>query len=333
VVAPQILALIAISLVSFAGSVEAQSASPAPAPTASPQIAPVWHNPVGTRYSIFDPCGGPKELLNKINPSPCVLISGQAMLAGGYTNVTTNGSVSVTGPLQRGINLPISGNASIYPNLLFAFGVSPTSQLQISLPSSVNINTQRLGTTNASSDTAFDYKQFVYFNPTKYTLLALDAGYTAPTGDSLGPQYRGELLIEQPFTQNVGLGVVYTVQDTPQLTGVGTTQRVGSDPLVIYISYSAVASPLAVFPIVEHNFSPNRTIVLGDVCYLIGREFLVSVEYGGLGVSAAASGPIAHAFTFTSNASPRIFGVTLYGLIGQSNLPPALPQAAPSPTP
>jgi hypothetical protein len=124
--------------------------SPTPPASPAPQSAPVWHNPVGTRYSIFDPCGGAKELLNKINPSPCVLISGQAMVAGGYSNVITNGSVSVTGPIRNGINLPISGNANIYPNLLMAFGVSPSSQLQISLPSSVNINTQRFGTANAS---------------------------------------------------------------------------------------------------------------------------------------------------------------------------------------
>jgi hypothetical protein len=311
----------------------AQAASPTPPASPAPQSAPVWNNPVGTRYAIFDPCGGPKELLNKINPSPCVLISGQAMVAGGYSNVSTNGSISVKGPLQHSINLPISGNANIYPNLLMAFGVSPTSQLQISLPSSVNINTQRLGGTNASSDTAFDYKQLVYFSQTKYTLVALDAGYTAPTGDSLGPQYRGELLFEQPFTANVALGGVYTDQDTPQLTGIGTTQRVGSDPLVIYIAYSAAASPLGIFPIVEHNFNPNRTVVLGDVCYLVGRQFLVSVEYGGLGVSAAATGPIAHVFTFAANANPRIFGVTLYGLIGQSNLPPAPPAPAPTATP
>jgi hypothetical protein len=316
-----------------ASIIVAQAASPTPSPTAPAQVQPVWHNPVGTRYSIFDPCGGPKELLNKINPSPCVLISGQAMVAGGYANVSTNGSLSITGPLQRGITLPISGNADIYPNLLMAFGVSPTSQLQISLPSSVNVNTQRFGTTNFSSDTAFDYKQFIYFNPTKFTLAALDFGYTAPTGDSLGPQYRGEFLFEQPFTANIGLGGVYTVQDTPQLTGTGGTERVGSDPLVIYVEYSAAASPLAVFPIVEHNFSPNRTIVLGDVCYLIQRQFLISVEYGGLGVSAAATGPIAHLFTFSANANPRIFGVTLYGLIGQSNLPPAPPSPAPTATP
>jgi hypothetical protein len=35
----------------------------------------VWHNPPNTSYSIFDPCGGPKELLNKFGPTPCVYIA------------------------------------------------------------------------------------------------------------------------------------------------------------------------------------------------------------------------------------------------------------------
>src|SRR5690242_7590306 len=66
------LILATLSMPGLAQATTTPSRSPA-APT-----APVWHNPAGTQYSIFDPCGGPKEILNKIDPSPCVLVVGQS---------------------------------------------------------------------------------------------------------------------------------------------------------------------------------------------------------------------------------------------------------------
>jgi hypothetical protein len=136
----------------------------------------------------------------------------------------------------------------------------------------------------------------------------------------------------QPFNQDIGLGGTWSFQNATQSTALRTTQRVWSDPILLYLSYSPPASPLALFPIVQHNFNPNRTIVLGDVMYLFSRHFLISAEYGGLGYSAAATGPFNHLLTFSATANPRIFGVDLYYLIGESNLPPP-PPPAPAPTP
>src|SRR5215469_14906955 len=79
--------------------------SPTPTESATPQptvSAPIWHNPPNTPYSIFDPCAGPKEIFNKINPSPCVLVLGQAEVAFGYANINVHGNVSAVGPQLQG---------------------------------------------------------------------------------------------------------------------------------------------------------------------------------------------------------------------------------------
>jgi hypothetical protein len=92
----------------------AQSATPSPAPAAT--AAPAWHNPPNTNYSIFDPCGGPKELLNKFGPTPCVYIAGEAMVSAGYSNISAHASITVSrGALAAG--LPLSGNANKAPRI------------------------------------------------------------------------------------------------------------------------------------------------------------------------------------------------------------------------
>lgn len=137
----------------------AQTATPSPSPP--PAAAQVWRNPPSTNLSIFDPCGGPKELLNKFGPTPCVYISGEAMVSAGYSNISAHGSVSASHGAFAA-SLPLSGNASVYPDLLLVFGVSPSSQVQISTPSEVSVNTARFGTFSAASDTSLNYKQRVF---------------------------------------------------------------------------------------------------------------------------------------------------------------------------
>ncbi len=305
----------------------------AASPAASPSPAPVWHNPVGTNFSIFDPCGGPKELLNKINPSPCVLVLGQAQVSIGYANVNTHGTVSVNGP-HNGFDLPISGNANVIPNLLVAFGVSKSSQFQITLPSDVNVSAMRLGSTSATTDTSFYYKQLVYFNPKVFTLAAVNLGYVAPTGTSSSPAYSAELDLSQPLNANVSFGAFWTFKNAATPTGLETTQRGWSDPIGAYVSWSPAQGGFAFFPLVSHEFNPNRTTVILDAAQLLGRRFLINVEYGGLGISAASSGPFGNTFTFAADAYPRIFSVSLYYLAGaESNLPPMPPAPSPTTTP
>lgn len=330
-------ALIAVLLSLGPSGVLAESqAEPSPTPAAtqtmapSSATAPVWHNPPYTNLSIIDPCGGPKELLSKINPSPCVLVEGEALFFAGYANVNTHGNVSVSGP-QSGFELPISGNANIYPNLAMAFGVSATSQIQITMPSDVDVSTQRLGSASAATNTAFNYKQLVYFSQTKFTLAAVDLGYIAPTGNSFGPSYSIQPILFQPLSPDVGIGGAWTFQNSASPVGPGSTQRGWSDPLLLYLSWSPARSSFAFFPVVSHNFNPNRTSIILDGAQLFGRHFLFNVEYGGLGLSAAATGPFNHTFTFAADANPRIFAATIYYLMGESNLPPQQP--APTPTP
>jgi hypothetical protein len=291
-------------------------------------------NPVNTPYSIVDPCGGPKELLSKINPSPCVLVIGEAEVSAGYANINTHGNVTITRPLQRGTDLPIAGNANVYPLLLLAFGVSANAQFQISLPSDVHASTLRLGSTNATTDTAFNYKQLVYFSPTKFTLAAVDLGYTAPTGGgSLGPAYSIQPQWAQPLNQNVSVGAFWTFKDALSATSPGVTERGWSDPLGLYLSWSPALGGFGFFPIVTHEFNPNRTVVTADAAYLFNRHVLLNVSYGGLAASAVGTGGFAHAVTFSANVNPRIFAANFYFLIGESNLPPTPPAPAATPAP
>lgn len=76
-----------IFLLSFSATV-AQTETPTPTPSPSPSqpMPSVWHNPPNTNFSIVDPCGGPKELLNKFGPTPCVYVAGEAVVSAGFAN-------------------------------------------------------------------------------------------------------------------------------------------------------------------------------------------------------------------------------------------------------
>ena len=308
--------------------------SPAPSPTPPATPAQVWHNPPNTNFSIFDPCGGPNELLNKFGPTPCVYIAGEAMVSAGYSNISAHGAVSVShGGLAA--SLPLSGNANVYPQLLLVFGVSPSSQVQITAPSAVDVSTARLGSFSASSDPSIAYKQRVFFSPTAFTQLAVDLGYTAPTNGggitSPGPSYQVQLDLAQPLNANVSIGTWWTFQNSSSTSLTQGSTRAWSDPLGIYIGWIPQNTGLEILPVVYHSFSPNRTALLGQVVQLLSRHLSVAVTYGGAETSIQSNGPFGQSFNFAANSSPRIFGVNFYYLINESNLPPA-PPAGPAPS-
>jgi hypothetical protein len=283
---------------------------------------------------IFDPCGGPKELLNKFGPTPCVYISGEAMVSAGYSNISAHGAVSVShGALAA--SLPLSGNANVYPSLLLVFGVSPSSQFQITAPSVVSVNTARLGTFSAASDTSFNYKQRLFFSPTAYTQLAIDLGYTAPTNGSgitsPGPSYQIQLDLAQPLNANVSVGPWWTFMNSASTSVTGVTTRAWSDPLGIWFAWSPQYSSFEVLPVIYHSFNPNRTVLIGQIVQLLSRHLSVALTYGGTETSTQSNGPFAQSFNFAANSSPRIFGVNFYYLINESNLPPQ-PPPPPKPT-
>src|SRR5579871_390346 len=311
------------------------SITPTPAPSSTP--APAWHNPPNTNFSIFDPCGGPKELLNKFGPTPCVYIAGEAMASAGYSNISAHGSVSASrGALAA--SLPLSGNANVYPSLLLVFGVSPHAQFQITAPSAVTVNTARLGSFSAASDTSFDYKQRVFFSPTAFTQLAIDLGYTAPTNGggitSAGPAYQIQLDLAQPLNTSLSVGPWWTFKNAASTSLTEGSTRAWSDPLGIWFAWSPPNGSFEVLPVIYHSFNPNRTALIGQVVQLLSRHLSVAVTYGGTETATQSNGPFAQSFNFASNTSPRIFGVNFYYLINESNLPPAPPPPAkPTPAP
>ncbi|MGZ3507758.1 MAG: hypothetical protein ACXWNJ_05055 [Vulcanimicrobiaceae bacterium] len=314
----------------------AQTARPSPAASASPAATAVWHNPPNTNYSIVDPCGGPKELLNKFGPTPCVYVAGEAVVSAGFANINTHGGLEFrgNGPLGLNRNLPISGTANVYPSLFMAFGVSPNAQLQFTLPSEVQVNTQRLGSFSAVSDPSFNYKQRVFFSPTKYTQLAIDLGYTAPTEgagiNTPGPAYQIQLDLAQPLNLNLSFGAWWTFKNAVSTSLTQGNQRAWSDPLGIYFAWSPANSSFEILPVIYHDFNPNRTVLVGQVVQLLGRHLSVAISYGGVETSMQSNGPFAQAFNFAINSSPRVLSGNIYYLINESNLP-AQP-SAPSPT-
>jgi hypothetical protein len=329
-----------LPLTSSAQATPEPSPSAIPTVTASPGPAtaqPIWHNPPNTNLSIVDPCGGPKELLNKFGPTPCVYVLGEAVVSAGYTNINTHGALQISGngPLGLSTSLPVSGNANVYPSLFIAFGLSANSQLQVTMPSEVQVNTQRFGTFSSTSDPSFNYKQRVFFSPTKYTQLAIDLGYTAPMEgggiNSPGPTYQIQLDLAQPLNANVSIGPWWTFKNA-QSAGLGqTSQRAWSDPIGVYVAWSPAYSSFEFVPVVYHDFNPNRTVIVVQAVQLLSRHLSLAVTYGGTESSSQSNGPFAQAFNFAANSSPRVFGVNFYYLINESNLPPQPPAPATTP--
>lgn len=328
-----------LSIISQPALAQTAPPSSSPAPSQPAQETPAWHNPENTNFSIFDPCGGPKELLNKFGPTPCVYVKGQAMVSAGYMNLNTHGSLTVSGngPLGLTESVPISGNADVYPQLLIAFGVSANSQLQLTMPSQVEIHTQRFGSFGETSDPSITYKQRVFFSPTKYTQVAVDLGYTPPLNNdainSPGPSYLAELDLAQPLNVNLTFGLWWTFQNSTTTSFSQPPQRGWSAPVGVYFAWSPAASSFELLPVVYHSFNPNRTALAIQAVQLLSRDLSIALTYGGAETSSQSNGPFAQVLRFATNTSPRVFSVNLYYLIHESNLPPEEQQAQPTPTP
>ena len=255
------------------------------------------------------------------------------MVSAGYSNISAHGSVTVTHGTQAA-SLPLSGNANVYPGLLLVFGVSPSSQIQITAPSEVSVNTARLGSFSAASDPSFNYKQRVFFSPTTFTQLAIDLGYTAPTNGggitSASPSYQIQLDLAQPLNANVSVGPWWTFQNSASTSLTCGSTRAWSDPLGMWFAWSPQQSTFEALAVIYHSFNPNRTALIGQVVQLLSRHLSVALTYGGTETSTQSNGPFAQNFSFASNSYPRTFGVNFYYLINESNLPP---QAPPPPKP
>ena len=312
-------------LVIAPAGVEAQLATtPAPSPSAAPQAAPQIPKD-------FDPCGGFLELLNKIgNGTACVFVRGEAALTAQYSSATIPFNAEIS---AMGSTFNVAGDVHAFglPAPVVYIGVAPRAQVVITPPSFVQVSSPRLGTLAAgTSNMSFQYKQLVFVNPTKFTMIALDLAYTAPTGSQAfrgpGPTYTIDPIITQPLPHNFGLTLALPVNNfTVSCFLCASSQRGWSlAPQVVPYWESPGGTLLGLF--VQHNFSPNTTPIAFSAGQLFGRHFEIAVAEGGFVRTASATGPFAGVVSATVRAYPSLFNVSANYLIGQSDLPAALQQ-------
>ena len=304
------------------------------AQTAPPSASPPPNAPAEAAPHIppdFDPCGGFLELLNKIgNGTACVFVRGEGAVTAQYSsaNIPINAQLSATG---RVLNLSGYAHAFGYPAPVVYIGVAPRAQIVITPPSFVQVNSGRFGTVAAgTSNMGFEYKQLIFVDPTKFTMLALDLAYKPPTGSQAfrgpGPTYTIDPIVTQPLPHNFGLTIAFPVNNfTVSCFACSPGQRGSSfTPQVVPYWESHGGTLLALF--VQHNFSPNTTPIAFSAGQLFGRHFEIAVSEGGFVRAASASGPFQGAVSATATAYPSLFNVSANYLIGQSDLPAALQQ-------
>lgn len=302
--------------------------APVPAATPTPSV-PAKAAPAIPKD--FDPCGGFLELLNKIgNGTACVFVRGEAALTAQYSSATIpfNAQISAMG---RTVGVAGDGHAFGLPAPVVYIGVAPRAQIAITPPSFVQASSPRLGTLAAgTSNMGFEYKQLLFVNPAKFTMIALDLDYTAPTGSQAfrgpGPTYTIDPIVTQPLPHNFGLTLAFPVNNfTVNCFLCASTQRGWSlAPQVVPYWESQGGTLLALF--VQHNFSPNTTPIAFSAGQLVGRHFEIAVAEGGFVRTATATGPFEGAVSATVTAHPSLFNVSANYLIGQSDLPAALQQ-------
>ncbi|MGB8910611.1 MAG: hypothetical protein WCC84_17845 [Candidatus Cybelea sp.] len=295
------------------------TATPAPAPS----VPPIPKD--------FDPCGGPLELLNKIsNGTACVFVLGEAALTAQYSsaNIPANAQLSALG---HTLNVSGYAHAFGYPAPVVYIGVMPRAEIVITPPSFVQVNSGRFGTLAAgTSDMSFQYKQLLYVNPSKFTLMALDLAYKAPTGSPAfrgpGPQYTIDPIVTQPLPHNFGLTIALPINSFALNCSqcINTPRGWSLSPQLV--PYWAPPGGTFLALLVQHNFYPNTTPIAFTAGQLIGRHFEVSVLEGGFVRTTSAIGPVEGLVNATATAYPSLFNVNVNYLIGRSDLPAALQQ-------
>ncbi len=302
--------------------------------TATPSASPTPGTPAEAAPEIpkdFDPCGGFLELLNKIgNGTACVFVRGEGAVTGQYSSayIPINAQLSANG---RTLNVSANVHAFGIPAPVVYIGVAPRAQVVITTPSFVQVSSTRLGVLAAgTSDMGFEYKQLVFVNPEKFTMVALDLAYEAPTGSRAfrgpGPTYTIDPIVTQPLPHNFGLTLAFPVNNfTVSCFTCTTNQRGWSiSPQVVPYWESHGGTLLGLF--VQHNFNPNTTPIAFSVGQLFGRHFEIAASEGGFVRTATATGPFLGVVNGTVTAHPSLFNISANYLIGESDLPAALQQ-------
>jgi hypothetical protein len=322
----------------------AQTATPVPAPITSPQATlpasqatpPATQTPPAAAAAPaipnnFDPCGGPLELSNKLgNSTACVFVRGEAALTAQYgnANIPANTQLNAAG---RTLNLSTSANAFGYPASVVYIGVLPRAEIAITPPSFVQVNSGRLGTLAAgASDMSFQYKQLLYVNLPKFTMVAVDLAYKAPTGSPAlrgpGPEYTIDPILTQPLPHNYGITLAFPLNNSATSCSTRSTTQRGWNLSTQLVPYWASPGGTLLALFVQHNFNPSVTPVAFSAGQLIGRHFDLVLTVGGFTYSTSSVGAFHGLVSTSSTANPNLFTVSANYLFGRSDLPAALTQ-------
>jgi hypothetical protein len=325
-IAPLLYAAIAALFITTNAAAADPTPAPSPAASAAPQAPAQAPPPIPKN---FDPCGGPLELSSKLgNGTACVFVRGEAALTAQYgsANIPTNTQINALG---NTLNLSGYAHAFGYPAPVIYVGVAPRAQIVITSPSFVQVNSGRLGTIAAgASDMVFEYKQLVYVNVPKFTMLALDLAYKAPTGSQAlrgpGPQYTINPILTQPLPHGYGVTLAFPVNNfTVSCFNCTSTSRGWSiSPQLAPYWESRGGTLLAL--VVQHNFNPSTTPVAFGAGQQFGRHFYVGVTEGGFTYSSSRAGPFFGLVNSSTTAYPSLFSVSVNYLFGRSDLPAAL---------
>jgi hypothetical protein len=303
-----------------AESVSPIAAEVSPAPVAPPVISSsaVWPS------KYFDPCGGPLELVKKyLAGGPCVFVLGQAMLQANYgaTNTTANAEINQNGQITTTSS---SGRSFYYPNGFVVVGVTPRSQVSITLPSFQQTSSLTGSTVAGATDMAFGYKQEVYYQPRTFALVSMSLSYQAQTGSKQltapGPAYTVMPLASMPLGRGSPFGIAVTL---PFINAVASTTPSGVQrgwnftPQIIPTWRSRGGTLIGLF--IQHNFSPNTTPVTLNFAQTLARQWLLTAQYGGQTLASDYTEPEA-GITATTRSYPRSLSVGFCYMIGRSEM-------------
>lgn len=309
--------------------VVAESPAPVPSPDASATPAAPPHAGPPAWLRTFDPCAGPLELLNKIGAAtPCVFVLGEAAVTAQYVsaNLPVNTQIDFMGHTRE---ISSGSHAFGYPAGLVYVGVGPRSEIVITPPSFVQVNSGNHGTLVAgASNMKFEYKQLVYVNLGKFPLVGLDLAYKAPTGSpglqGPGPEYTLNPILTQALPHHFGLTLAMPVTNfTLPCSTCGAGSRGWSiTPLLVPFWEPQGGTLLAL--VFQHSFNPNVTPIAFTASQLVGRHFSLTLTGGGLNYTSSTSGPVAGLVSVENTTTPSLFSVGVNYLFGRSDLPAAL---------
>ncbi|MBV8365309.1 MAG: hypothetical protein JO194_02320 [Candidatus Eremiobacteraeota bacterium] len=270
----------------------------------------------------FDPCGGSLELVKKyLAGGPCVFVLGQGMVQANYgaTNTTSNSQMFQSGQI---VTSSSAGRSFYYPNTLLVFGVTPRSQISITLPSFQQTSSNTTSTIAGATDMAFGYKHEVYFQPRSAALVSMSLSYEAKTGSEVltapGPAYTVMPLASMPLGRGSPFGIAVTlpfVNAVTSTTPAGVQRGWSFTPQIIPTWRSPGGTLIGLF--VQHNFSPNTTPVTLNFAQTLARQWLLTAQYGGQTLASDYTQPEAGIFT-TTRSYPRSISVGFCYMVGRS---------------